>query len=356
MLPQRLLWRDYVFSREPYQAELTAINTRALAEVPVDAVGVVAPVAPVGAGNAQQWVAWTVGRDLTAVLGKEGKYLATAHHRLTADVELVGPALIYPDPVAETTPLSLLLASRAGSSSPLFQTLDFDGSGKLLGSHQLAPQSHASHVALTHLSPEQRWVLWSESVDAARARLRLSSWSRSHGFGSIEEVLEVSGQLHALAASATPERLRLSALSTQAKPNDVTEVCLSWQEQALPMKAAARRRPGQSKRWKIDHPLLRADLVIAEPGDIWVLLAVKTESPSGSALLLASSAMNVPLVLPRPPGASHESVLVAEDNTPFLLRLDPLRGWQVELISIPSTEKRPTLAPRLRTGHGSFLG
>lgn len=340
--PHRLLRRDYGLIRLYYQPTADSLFTRVLVELPAESTltSLAAPSSPPQSGDSQQWFAWTTPHDLYYAACKEGELLRAEHRPLNDEMELVGSVLTYPDPVAQKTSFSLLLTSRAGHP-PRIMALDFDSEGKLLGTFELKPARQPGRIASTHLSKDERWVFWSEQSEPDGVRLMSAPIPFAQGFGAIEDLGAVRGQVQGLVARATVGKLELGILSTQATtpPSPAQEYVLSRLERRTAKNEKVRRLPIQVGKWRFEQHLLLADLALGD-GTLFALMRSSSTDPaSASQLLVLKDHRSAPVPLSLAADGRDSRILLMEDSVPFVLSFDPQRGFQTEFLE-PSTSLR----------------
>lgn len=333
--PHRLLRRDYGLIRRLYQPFADSLFARVLVELPAESTltSLAAPSSPPQSGDSQQWIAWTTSRDLHYASCKEGELLRTEHRPLNDEMELVGPVLTYPDPVAQKTSFSLLLTSRAGRP-PLIAAVDFDSEGKLLGTFELKPARHPSRIASTHLSKNERWVFWSEQIDPDGARLMSAPIPFAQGFGAVEDLGAVRGQVQGLVARATADKIELGLLSTQAAgaASPAEEYLLSRLEGRTAKNEKARRLPIQVGKWRFTQRLVLVDLTMGDGGLFALLRSVPADPASASQLMVLKDHRPAPIPVSLASDGRDSRILLMEDSVPFVLYFDPQRGFQTEFI------------------------
>ncbi len=331
--PHRLLRREYL-DAERHGSELKATSTSVLAEVLAPPASIAAPSVPRAFPTGREWFAWVEGTEVVCALPRFGARAgAVVRTPIGPDLDLAGNALVYPEPVTEDAPFALLLAARPGRP-PSLVGLDFDASGKPVARHSLAPARAPTRIAIAHLSPSRRFVVWSEAADGAREKLRIAPWSRDGGFGATLEIGDIDGRVEALAASASGSRIWVGAVATRAAGPAPGR---SAQSEAALHVLKLDAGPGGLRRdpsprvvpLRVPAPVARADVAAAENGAAWALVE------AGPELLLAGTALHAPISVPRVAGAKGERLFLARNRIPFVLSLDPARGFTVAPVPLP---------------------
>jgi hypothetical protein len=188
-------------------------------------------------------------------------------------------------------------------------------------------------VAISHLSPENRWVFWTQKGDGGKDEIRALAWSQSRGFAAEQTLLAAEAPVIGLAARSRAGIVRIAAL-VYADPASAP---------ASPYAAGAvviLEAPAAESEWKALKPSIRpiflpeppkeARLVLADDGTAWVLAKGK------DLLWLGGTGIAKPTGVPFGPKAAHPMLYVQWDGTPRIVFLDQAAGW---------TSLTPEIAP-----------